>query len=193
MPEPIPLKAEAFEEELDDLEHDMLVLQKRYEAYFLGLDRRTPERDRDQLKRRVLKANNTQVNNTALRFRANTLQARYLSLERMWVRTLKEIEDGTYRRDVFKAKLRSKTREEPAARPAPPTIADAQMKAIYDAYLLARQRTNEPVAGLTYDSLKKRIEGQLPELMKKHNSKAIDFKVVIKGGKALIRAVPREG
>ena len=35
-----------------------------------------------------------------------------------------------------------------------------------------------------------RIRAQVPELMQKHKAKNIEFKVVIKGGKAILKAVP---
>jgi len=47
-----------------------------------------------------------------------------------------------------------------------------------------------PTVGLSYDSLASRIRAQVPELMQKHRAKNIEFKVVIKGGKAILKAVP---
>jgi hypothetical protein len=114
----------------------------------------------------------------------------------MWDRTLREIEEGTYKRDVFKAKLRQGERENAdvaAARQAPaPThaISEANLRRLYDTYLVARQRTGESTVGLSYDSLASRIRAQVPELMQKHRAKNIEFKVVIKGGKAILKAVP---
>ena len=46
--------------------------------------------------------------NAGLRFRIQSLHARYLSYERMWLRSAREKEDGTYRRDLFKARLHAK-------------------------------------------------------------------------------------
>jgi hypothetical protein len=37
-----------------------------------------------------------------------------------------------------------------------------------------------------------RIRAQVPQLMEKHKARNIEFKVVIKGGKAILRAIPRE-
>jgi hypothetical protein len=35
-----------------------------------------------------------------------------------------------------------------------------------------------------------RIRAQVPELLARHKAKNIEFKVVIKGGKAVLKAVP---
>ena len=65
------------------------------------------------------------------------------------------------------------------------------MRAIYDAYVSAKRRCNESTTGITYDNLAATLRKQAPSLMQKHNASAIDFKVVIKGGKAVLKAVPR--
>ena len=111
-------------------------------------------------------------------------------------RTLREMEEGTYRRDVFKAKLHSKRKEtvggKEVATQASPAIhlSDEKLRKLYDTYLVARQRTGEPVAGLTFDSVATRIRAQVPELLARHKAKNIEFKVVIKAGKAVLKAVP---
>src|SRR4051812_6182258 len=167
-------------------------LQVLYEKYFLGIDRRPPETERKRISDRMRTLKGTLVKNTALKFRLHTLFAKLISFERMWDRTLREMEEGTYRRDVFKAKLHSKKKEtKVAAAPAPAVhLSDEKLRKLYDTYLVARQRTGEPVAGLTFDSVASRIRAQVPELLTRHKAKNIEFKVVIKGGKAVLKAVP---
>jgi hypothetical protein len=65
------------------------------------------------------------------------------------------------------------------------------MRELYDAFISAKRRCNEDVSRITYDALAKSVSKQIPELMAKHKAKAIDFKVVIKDGKAILRAIPR--
>ena len=43
---------------------------------------------------------------------------------------------------------------------------------------------------MSFESLASRIRAQVPELMQKHKARTIEFKVVIKGGKAILKAVP---
>ena len=187
------LPQEKLAEDLDEVEEAMVGLQVLYEKYFLGIDRRPPEPQRRQLseKMRVLKT--TTVKNTALKFRIQTLFAKLISFERMWDRTLREIEEGTYKRDVYKAKLRDSRKGDKAA-PAnapSPQISDQMIRKLYDTYLVARQRTGESVAGLTFEGIASRIRAQVPELMARHKARNIEFKVVIKGGKAILKAIPQ--
>ena len=85
------------------------------------------------------------------------------------------------------------------ARPPPPpgaarpggALPDDKMRAIYNAYVAAKRQCKESTDGITYESVSKTINTQMPEMMKQHNAKAVDFKVVIKNGKATLKAVPR--
>jgi hypothetical protein len=190
------LPQERLAEDLDEIEEAMTGLQVLYEKYFLGIDRRPPDAQRRQVSEKMRLLKNTLVKNTALKFRIQTLFAKLISFERMWDRTLREIEEGTYKRDVFKAKLRDARRgaaQKPAeaARPSSPQLSDQMIRKLYDTYLVARQRTGESTSGLTYDAIASRIRAQVPELMARHKARNIEFKVVIKAGKAVLKAIPR--
>ena len=189
------LPQEKLAEEIDDIDESMTALQVLYEKYFLGIDRRPPDQERRQVSEKMRLLKTTQVKNTGLKFRIQTMFAKLISFERMWDRTLREIEDGTYKRDVFKASRRQKDREAggPAAAPArnhAPEVSEANLRRLYDTYLVARKRCGESTAGMTFDAVASRIRAQVPELMQKHKAKNIEFKVVIKGGKAILKAVP---
>jgi hypothetical protein len=191
------LPQEKFAAELDALEEGMTALHVLYEKYFLGIDRRPPDLERKRISSKAREMRNVLIRNTALKFRINTLFAKLISFERMWDRTLREIEDGTYKRDLFKAKLRQTDREGGAdrlagARPGAPQISDDKLRRLYDTYLVARQRTGESTQNISFESVAQRIREQVPQLMEKHNARNIEFKVVIKGGKAILKAVPRE-
>jgi hypothetical protein len=71
-------------------------------------------------------------------------------------------------------------------------ISEAKMRAIYDAYLMAKKRCNEDTSKLTFESVSQTLKSQVPTLMKQHNAKSVEFKVVIKDGKAVLRALPKE-
>ncbi len=188
------LPQEKYADELNELDEGIQELHVLYEKYFLGIDRRPPEQERKRISQKAREMRTSTIRNTALKFKINTLFAKLISFERMWDRTLREIEEGTYKRDVFKAKLRAKDRDDtqPSRRPGPagPTISDANLRRLYDTYLVARQRCGESTEGLSFESLASRIRSQVPELMQKHKAKNIEFKVVIKGGKAILKAVP---
>lgn len=193
------LPQEKLAEELDQLDEDLQGLQLLYEKYFLGIDRKPPDQERKRISAKLREVKSAFVKNTGLKFRISTLFAKLISYERMWDRTLREIEDGTYKRDVFKAKYRQARRqqepakEKVAAAAEPPPrmeLGDDKLRRLFDTYLVARKRTGEPTEGITFEAIAERIRAQVPTLMEKHKAKSVEFKVVIKAGKAVLKAIP---
>ncbi|MGB8933309.1 MAG: hypothetical protein WCC48_18850, partial [Anaeromyxobacteraceae bacterium] len=101
---------DAIAEECTALEYELEELKVKYEMYFLGVEKREPNKTRDELKKKVLRIKEAFTRNAALRFRLQSLHARFLSYERMWLRSVREKEEGTYHRDVFKAKMHEEVR-----------------------------------------------------------------------------------
>ncbi|MFY2556264.1 MXAN_5187 C-terminal domain-containing protein [Corallococcus terminator] len=357
--------SEAVLQECEALEAELAILRNLYEQYFLGNERHPPTRAHDDLKKRVMRLKTGFIRSTAAKFRVGSIHGKYLTYERLWARTLQEIEAGTYRRDLFKARRRAEVRgtstnkdpkkgvvelpedisdmdfeevEEilrprpanepqvppaaaaasvgtpfrgtpsvpsvtpavapvstpPAARasgvpgvapmtsggmpsvapvtgtpprglptvapvtgtparglptvtsplgsapakapatvppgmaarpvstvpPARPSVppgaapsrppapvaanaskppssaggggmSDDKLRAVYDAYVTAKRRCQEDTSKISYESVAATLRKQVPELLKQHNAKAVEFKVVIKDGKASLKAVPK--
>jgi len=66
-----------------------------------------------------------------------------------------------------------------------------KIQRIYDAYITAKKRCKESTDGITLDAVAQSLRKQVPTLMKDHGAKSVDFKVVIKDGKAVLKAVPK--
>jgi hypothetical protein len=83
----------------------------------------------------------------------------------------------------------------PAARPPSATnaseLSDDKLKGVYDAYVTAKRRNQEDTSKMTFESVAANLRKQVPELLKQHNAKSVEFKVVIKDGKATLKAVPK--
>ncbi len=117
--------SEALGELCDGIEREMDELRARYELYFLGVERVEPVRDRATLKQKVARLLTTFTRNAGLRFRVQALHARFVSYERLWDRNARAREDGTYRRDLFKARLRRGERPAAGAEKRPAAEAGA--------------------------------------------------------------------
>ncbi|MCC7108488.1 MAG: hypothetical protein IT382_04325 [Deltaproteobacteria bacterium] len=252
-------------ERLDDIEKRMEELRRRFDLYFQGSpeQKTPPTTNQAQLggELRRIREDELRSWNTVDKFRFGQLFARYVSMDRLWARTLKQIEDGIYKRDKFKlqqqkqkpkkeagptdtnvgarpggldsfdnmdvdvgsfsdeASLHSqapmsasqtgKPAPAPRSSPAPVTgvpppqahrpaaaaagggnMSDQRLKQLYDVYMQAKKRTGE-ASSLTMDQLKKQIEKQVPQIKAKHKCDNVDFKVVLKDGKAMLKAVPK--
>lgn len=77
-----------------------------YEQYFMGFERVEPAIPRKDVERRVQDLRKVRFQNTAKRFKFQTLVQRYNSLQQYWGRVCRDIENGTYRRHVLKAERR---------------------------------------------------------------------------------------
>jgi len=107
--------------ELKEVDQATDRLRATFEQHFQGIERQPPTFEREALKRRVLKLHTTSVRNTELRFRINQLVAKFNTYQNYWARILRQIEEGTSHRDLFKARYRSKAhQEQEAPPPAPP-------------------------------------------------------------------------
>jgi hypothetical protein len=296
-------------QECDAIESDLAALKVVYEHYFMGIERTPPTRTYEDLKRRLERLKNSFVRNTAAKFRVQAIHSKFVTYERLWLRTMQEIENGTYKRDVVKARRRvEKTKPtsgkprtsevepldealdvqevtaapvpfrgevpamaplvpsipavapmvpsvapavapvrpasrpgipavapvvppmapavaplvppvaprmapvvppvaravppgaarpptppgaRPPAAPSPSELSDAKLKTVYDAYVAAKRHNKEDTSKMSYDSIAASLRKQVPELMKQHNAKSVEFKVVIKDGKAVLKAVPK--
>lgn len=222
-----------------ELEGDVEALRLRYEQFFLGLARVPPAEEHQRVRGSLIRLRGSAPRSAPVRFRLQTLHNRFLSYERMWSRVMREREEGTYRRDLEKARLRRRaeavghggTERETLGVPAGITdvpgpgasgtiaqrggearseaplastgalpkgggaprseVSDERMRAVYDAYIGAKKRCGEDTKGLTYEGLAKKLRTQLPELLARHNATSVELKVVIKGGKAMVKAIPK--
>jgi hypothetical protein len=100
------MEPSAIERDLDELETRMERLRALYEQYFMGLEKLEPQIPRKEVERRMHLLRKEQIRNTALRFKFQMLIQRYNTLQQYWARVTREIENGTYRRDVMRAAAR---------------------------------------------------------------------------------------
>lgn len=94
------LKSEDISELLDELQGRIDRCKVLYEQYFLGIQRTAPNQLQRELERRIRELTQGHIRNTGMRFRFTTLSQKFASYNTYWNRTLKEIEAGTYARDM---------------------------------------------------------------------------------------------
>jgi hypothetical protein len=229
-------------EELNEIDKRLEELRRRFDMYFFGApeQRMPPSANQAKLGGELRRMREEEIKNwnTQDTFRFNQIFARFVSLDRMWARTLKQIEDGTHKRDKFKV-AQMKKRDKAAAatatqvasrntdsldgldvdigsfddvgappapapqperravpRPVAPTPASAatmsetRLQQLYEVYMQAKKRTGEQ-SSLTVDALRKQIDKQIPAIKAQHKCDSVDFKVVLKDGKVMLKAVPK--
>jgi hypothetical protein len=184
-------------DELDRLEEDFKKLRIEYEKYFAGVERLEPTKDRDAFKKRLRDLMTTRTPNTARRFRMQGLQATLVTHEQYWTRITRQIEEGTYRRDKMRAEKLAAAEDAapPPPKPAAPAPAPAApgaanpLAALHAEYTTARKSLGQ--AELSLDALARTVAKQTAEIKAKYKCETVEFKVAVKDGKVILRALPK--
>ena len=189
--------------ELSELDVRLKVLRQHMEQYFLGIEKLPPTDEWEKLKKDMQAMMRRTFNNTAVKFRRNSLNQRLVTDSNYYTRTLKQIEEGTYYRDRFKADLREKQRlreenrlkdKQAAARAKAeankPKAGGGAIDSLHQAYMSARAKTGEG-GNVSREALQSVVEKQVAAIKQRYNCKRVEFKVAIENGKAKLKAVPK--
>ncbi len=95
---------------LSELEAKLDRLKVSYERYFSGIDRTPPEFLRKDVVRILRMLENSFIRNTAQKFRLNTCSQKLSTYSTYWNRIQRQIEEGTFKRDVQKARRNEQRR-----------------------------------------------------------------------------------
>ncbi len=103
--------AKRIKEAINLLERYLQLCKNEHEMFFLGIQKRPPESKIRDLKRMLRDLEEMNIQNTAMQFQVRRLRGRFNTYNTLWVRTTKQIEEGTYRRQRFMADRRDKAKE----------------------------------------------------------------------------------
>ncbi len=173
------------EETLREFDRKVKQLKLDYEQYFLGTRPREPVLLRGDVDKTVVILSNTPIQNTALRFRYNSLCSRYQALKRQWNETLRQMEQGTYKRHRFKADLHERERQSHEH----PGRTGGAAPDIFAEYRDARLACGQGVKTLSRPKLEAMLEKQRAQLRERFGKDAsFKFRVVVEDGKAKLKA-----
>lgn len=197
-------------DEVGQLNAGIRRLKTAYDQYFAGIERIEPLKEREALKKDLRRLLSVRNNNTAFKFRLQSAQQTLLTYETYWDRIARQIEEGTFKRDKVRAqKLASAAPEQEAGAPAPreepaaPAAAEARAPApagaarypesirkLHETYLRARAQTGD-TRPLSLDMLAETVKKQITTIKQQYGCERVEFKVTIKDGKAVLKAIPK--
>lgn len=187
-----------FEAQLADAETRLSRLKSLYEQYFQGLERLEPLKPRQDFDHSLKQLQKRPPRNTALKFRLNSLRQRFVTYQTYWNRVARQIEEGTYQRDIKRLRRKQAAAAASSPRPRPQASASSssalpseRIDVLYQEYIEAR-RQNREGTNVPKESIAKSIDKILPRLQKKHAGKKIDFRVVVRNGKVGLKPVASE-
>lgn len=175
---------------------DLLILEARlkelitsYDQYFIGLEKREPLKLADEVDKLVRRYAGTPINNTMYKHRYNNLVARLNTYRQQWNRIVREIEEGRYSRDRFKASLhKSAPPVRSTSKTDEPNPQTKELDRVYAELVEARRTCHLPIDGMSREQLAATLEKQRPLLSQKLGTSDIQFRVVVEGGKPKIKA-----
>lgn len=86
---------------------------------------------------------------------------------------------------------RPPTRPPPAAASPVPGMSEADTRALYAKYVKAREVVGDRSEGLSYEKLVRTLSSQAPKILEEHRASGVDFNVVIRDNKVVLKAKPR--
>ena len=105
--QPFSQSGRDIDPELDLLETKLSELKVNYEQYFLDIISQPPDKLFEEVVRLIKGLQNAPFKNSTTRFRLKSLTSRFQTYKTYWEKVKKQREEGTYRPDIFKAKLRT--------------------------------------------------------------------------------------
>lgn len=225
-------------DEIDQLNTSIRELKAAYEQYFAGIERVAPSKPREEIKKTLRRLMTQRNNNTSWKFRIQTAQQTYLTYEQYWDRILRQIEEGTFKRDRLRAQKKSgfgadapKTEEtdmplaaaldaptQPVYTPdlaraiaeagarrapttpsapapvAPPAAATGaypeSLRKLHETYTRARAEAGD-ARPVSIDALAETVKKQIATLKEQYKCERVEFKVAMKDGRAILKAIPK--
>ncbi len=174
--------------ELDRLEIRIEELRVQYEQYFVDIVPHPPDKLHNEIKKFIRHLLKAPFKNSASRFRLRTLIQRFQTYCTYWERVNKQREEGTYIKDVFKADLREQLQAQLAQETGEAGAALKGLRQLFSTYQDALRKNGNGKADVNFDSFKKSLMKQAKALKEKHGNQKLQYKVMVKDGKVVIRA-----
>ena len=181
----------ASDDDLRELDRKVKQLRLDYERYFLGTRPREPILQRSEADKLIVIYSNTPIQNTALRFKFNSICSRYQALKRQWTETLRKIEQGTYERHRFKADLHQHSRLTSAQAESVGSEPSAAEPDLFSEYRDARLACGEGTQSLSQEKFELLLEKQRAALRERFGDAKFRFRVAVEQGKAKLKASRR--
>jgi len=201
----------ALEEGLVKIEEGIFKVQKEWERFFSGQERKAPFESKQRLERLVRRYVGLEIRNNVERFRFQSLTAKYNTLSDMWNRKLRAIEEG---KPLSSVQLKHVREAEAEGIIAPPPVLhapsgrtketakpprkevrlstlrddDQGVKELYEHFKAARASAGE--SEVKFESFRKLIAQQRSRLLEEKDAVAVDFRVALQDGKVALKAKP---
>ena len=175
---------EQVTELLNQLEKDLKSLEIAHEQYFLGIEKHSPEQQRQKLTLRMRKMITHYIPQTDLRYRLQSIASRFNSYCGYWDRIQRLIDEGRYERHTSRIQ-RHASEQSPVKEPPATTAASDPVDNLYEELVNAHQSCQ--LRPPNRDQVAKFLAKQKEAIKDRFGDKPVDFVVVTENGKPKIK------
>jgi hypothetical protein len=175
-------KRDILEQELNRIEATIREIDQNYEKYFAGIERRPPEKLRDELGLQLRRLSNRYIPQTDLRYRYQMLATRFHSYCGNWERLMRQIEEGKFVRKLERLRGGSAP-PGPARKEEAPPLSEAERISAEIAAISGKAPDRQKIATL--------LAEQRAQLRSRFAGRDIEFLVVCEDGKPKLKARPK--
>ena len=177
-------KRDTIEQELNRIEATIRLIDQNYEKYFAGIERRPPEKMRDDLGLELRRLSNRHIPQTDLRYRYQMLATRFHGYCANWERLMRQIEEGKFVRKLQQLRGGSAPsaparREEGTA----PTQNETERISAEIAAISGKAPDHQKIATL--------LAEQRAQLSSRFAGREVEFVVTCEDGKPKLKARPK--
>jgi hypothetical protein len=177
--------------ELVMLENVLEDLKVKYEQYFSSILHMPPDSLHNEVRKAFKRIRKSPFRSSAVNYKLKCLEIRYNTYNTYWQRVLKERENGVYIKDVFKANLREKIAQEEARAATSVGAAERGLRNLFDSYKTTLEKQTGKVKNLDFKAFQDSLLQKAKQFKETHGAKKLVFKIVVKEGKVLVKAVPK--
>jgi hypothetical protein len=173
-----------LKETLDQIEAEIANVKRQYDLFFQGIRRSEPSDKRKEVEETIRRMGQRKIVNTNDQFRFNNLQTRFYSFTNLWLRMVRDLEEGRLIRDPSGALVHGRS---PASDPVEP----AHLDQVIGELMEARRSCGLPAGEEDLSATREALLARAREIAGKSGANKVEFRISVEEGKPKIKALVR--
>ena len=171
---------------LDRIEKDIAAVKRQYDFFFQGVRRSEPSDLRREMDETLRRMGQRRIINTNDQFRFLSLQNRFYSLSNLWIRMIRDLEEGRLSRDASGGLVRV------AGSTSPKEAVDPEhLERVMEELSEARKTCGLPSGEEEISMIRQTLLARAREISDKANGRKVEFRISVEEGKPKVKASVR--
>lgn len=163
---------------LNRVDSELEKLHSLYQEYFSGILRIEPQKELKTFKSLMSSIRPAELKTTAQRFRQQGLQAKFTQYRSLWSKVLRQIEEGTYRRDLFLLERKKQSKQSDSKSKTVPAQPDSGESKVYESlYEKMKSLVKDPTKLPSKDKFVAALQKQIAAQKQKNPNQKVEIKL----------------